>query len=127
MEKKYVIMAHIVEKDYKNRSLNHVEGYYTYSYTPEIWIPGSEIKWERIYVAHNLNAAEKFLQHLRKAYKNEFQRRAKDCKISKNEFKFWIKKLDSSTTPIKIKGPGVASSAIGNTQDLYLYHFEYKK
>ena len=94
---RYVIMSKTVSKEGE-----HQEGYLIQNFLASFWQPGTKIKFEdySILVFEDLSDAEKYLAYLRDAYKYEFKQRAKRLRVPYSDFGFWLKKLDSSTTPL---------------------------
>lgn len=96
---RYIIMSKTVSKDGE-----HQEGYLIQNFLASFWQPGTTIKFDdySILVFEDLVDAENYLAYLRDAYKYEFKQRAKRLKVPYSDFGFWLKKLDSSTTPLFI-------------------------
>ena len=96
---RYVIMSKTRDKDGKQN-----EGYLIQNFLTSFWVPGTELKFENysILVFEDLSDAENYLAYLRNAYKYEFRQRSKRLGVPYSDFGFWLKKLDSSTTPIEL-------------------------
>jgi hypothetical protein len=120
-------MRYLIGSKVQNDCKKIIEGFYGYGKygIPEIITRENQDESFNIVVFNSLDEAKEYISSLSKGYYFEFSKRIERYNLDRNQFKFFLVKLDSSKCPIKLTEKYEYKSKSKKTKfDLYKPQFK---